>query len=233
MEGKKRDVKSRLGWLKYEKPILHQVDGDREAGQKHQRSHNNLKCRRYCPSAAHSSNTQIQIYCKVNIIIHSKLIRAKLDSGVQCTRIGTDVAQLVLKNSENRVIKRLVKTNAGLKMKKFLKCRMGTKLARMRDIECIIDPTVATKEVVLGMVALKSLSYRFQVGGKDTYQTITKTPKGSQEKRKWSRKTNEEMFPFLDESEAANEEVYGSGPEMDDGDVIYDLDDQDRSIIHW
>lgn len=168
--------------------------------------------------------------CRVDVIMYSRMVKAQIDSGKQNSRIGLDVAKLVLNNSDNKIFKRVVRTAHGLQLKKFLKCRMGTKLSRMRDLECEIDPNLPAKEAVLGMVALKSLNYQFKVGGKDVYQTISEIPIRNPNRKAVQRK--DKRIPFLGEEDLRPKSKERPARQMDeDEDVIYGLEDEEARLI--
>lgn len=162
-------IKARLGPSKHEKranrrtPSGHEVVGLRATDPR--------------PAAlVRTTDERVEkdFVAQVNVILCQKFIKAQINSGIQSTLIGTEVAELVTRRTGKRSLSRFMGRGVNRSLENVITVRLGTRLSRMRDIECVIDPNIPPKSVVLGMRALKSLGYQLVIGGRRAYQaTVT------------------------------------------------------------
>lgn len=163
----------------------------------------NTKYRNSVHSRSASNNTFIEIICHINVIIAEKFVRAKIDSGSQMSRIGSEVARAVIQTTGQRARTRVIDNGYGRGIHKILLVRLGTRLGRMRDIECIIDGKIPPRSAVLGMIAIKSLGYQINIGGRQAYQSIRKVGADRKtqppNKRRQTEREREQGIPFMEE----------------------------------
>lgn len=144
--------------------------------------------------------TEKEFIPQVNVIVCQRFIKARINSGMQETLIGSAVADLVTQSTGQPVYSRTVGIGFQRKPKNMLKVRLGTRLCRMRDLECVIDKSIPSKSAVLGMRALKSLGYQLVVGGRHAYQTVVSKVMKTQENvpTENEEREAENAIPFLD-----------------------------------
>lgn len=157
-------------------------------------------------SATKWEKKQVEEYAsQVNIIICDRFIRARVSSDRQETRIGTEVAQLVKEKTRQQMIKRVMDTGYGRGVQNVLNVRLGTRMSRLRDMDCIIDYQLPPRTAALGMQALKLLGYSITVGGRDAYQTVSvKTVAVSRVRRPTVRESTpkrEKDIPFFEKED--------------------------------
>lgn len=199
MTGKRgSDIKARLG------PI-HQEKKARRASTGNELIHRGISSRIANPRPAAIVRTvedgsEREFFAQVNIIICDKFIKAQIDSGIQTTLIGTAVAELVTQSTGQRSLCRIIGRGENRRSENVLNVRLGTRLSRMRDIECIINTNIGPKSAVLGMKALKSLGYQMVVGGRHSYQTTAtkRTTSNSKQQTEEEEREAEKGIPFFD-----------------------------------
>lgn len=159
-----------------------------------------------------------EFLCMADIIVCGKYVKAQIDSGIQESYVGTDVANLIISRTNQRAVKRVVSTKDGRSLKSVLKVRLGMRESRMRDLDCIVSGNLAPKSARLGMAAIKSLGYRFQIGGKTTYQQVVRKivrRKTRQEDQKPVR--SKRIIPYLEDEDVV------SGLDPEEAQEILDL----------
>lgn len=141
---------------------------------------------------------------QVNVIICEKFIRAKISTDRQETSIGSEVAELVEKTTGRRRTKKAVDLVEGRRIREVIRVRMGTRMGRLRDLDCVVDSQLPPRSACLGMHALKSFGYKIIIGGKMAYQTVrVRTLQRSRNVRAAhqppaTKKKREDMLPFFD-----------------------------------
>lgn len=149
-----------------------------------------------------SSNNVNVMFCTIPIFLCFRKITAALNSGANLTKIGEEIANIAVANGFvkktktffNRSIKKTVNV---------ITMPIGTRVARMRPIECIVDPTTPPMGVVLALPAMKSLGYKIVVD-----RTVAEHHGSgeSNEQRDLSRRTQEEIEEEATEEPFVKEE---------------------------
>lgn len=147
-------------------------------------------------------------------IIHSKHIKAVVNTGSQHSRIGENVYAHVRRNQEVNPKKKLIKTSLGIELVYTVVVRVGIQQDRKYPIEFIVDTKIPASELMLGMTALKTLGYRITVAGQETRERpAAKKPEKPHPKKRVQRRpqpasakynsdSEQDRISFLDEDEA-------------------------------
>lgn len=133
----------------------------------------NSKPESSCHCACQSRNAVVPTYNRntgnINIMLatipvflcHRK-IRAALSSGSSLTKIGEQVADIAISNGCVQKTKTFY-NNGAQKTVKVVTAPIGTRMPRMRFVECVIDPTAPPMGIMLGLPAMKALGYKIVV----------------------------------------------------------------------
>lgn len=102
------------------------------------------------------------MFTSIPIIFYDRKIRAALSCGSTFTKIGKDVANLAISNGCGQR-RKTFEYNGGRRTIRTLIIPMGVRTGRMKPIECIIDRFAPSKGIILGLAAMKALSYRIMI----------------------------------------------------------------------
>lgn len=154
-----------------------------------------------------------QIYIETSILvrIEGKTVKALFNPSSQKTFLGKAVADLVITITEAVPKKLIIRKKRSLESVTYIPVKIGTRRNNVVTVEGYIDKNIAEKTVILGMDAIKSLGFKFYIGGQEAKARIQRvaTSKQANLKRNTPNKpigkkqTNEEddIISFLDEEE--------------------------------
>lgn len=110
-------------------------------------------------------NPQQRIETAVFVKIEGKSVKAWFNPSTQNTLLGKAVADLIIANTAV-VPKRVVLRDLnGLKLASRIPTKMCTRRNNIVTVEGYVAPEIPDKIVVLGMDAIKSLGFKFYIGG--------------------------------------------------------------------
>lgn len=149
------------------------------------------------PAYANVSASNMNVmFCTIPVFLCYRKIKAALNSGSNLTKIGEEIANIAIANGFEKKTKTFFNRTVQ-KTVNVVTVPIGTRIARMRLIECVIDPTTPPMGVVLALPAMKSLGYKIVVD-----RTVAEHHGAgeSSEQHNQSRRSQEEV-----EGEAADE----------------------------
>lgn len=108
--------------------------------------------------------------------IYGKTVRAFLNPSVQETIICEAVATLVKAKTGKDSKKLILRSQGTVKMVYYVKVKMNTRAKNEITVDGIINPNLTEKVIILGMLAIKELGFKFFVGGQEAKAHIRKCP---------------------------------------------------------
>lgn len=101
-------------------------------------------------------------YLEIPVIVCFKRVPARLDCASVVTRVGMDIGNLVMANgaSYREVTTRI---DGKQRIMKTLLVPLGVRVGRMKRVSCVIDPDLPPRIVILGLPAIKMLSFRMTI----------------------------------------------------------------------
>lgn len=99
------------------------------------------------------------MYVSVPLIIFCKRFTALVNSCSSITKIGSEVANRAVANGFEKKSKILI-LGPIQKRIETVTIPLGTRMTRLKSVECVIDPTASPLSVTLGLQALMSFGYR-------------------------------------------------------------------------
>lgn len=102
------------------------------------------------------------MFATIPLYLFCKRYKATIDMRSSLTKVGEDVAKTAMANGYSIKEKTLILGNTR-KMVKVVTIMLGTRMERLKPIECIVDNFTPTGGVVLGLCAMATLGYRLVV----------------------------------------------------------------------
>lgn len=145
-------------------------------------------------------NSDAIFLCLLDIIICGKYVRAQVKTGDQRAYLGTEVANLVKQVTNTKPVRKAIKTESGICMKDVLMVPMGTRLAEMIEIECLIDDRIPKRSATIGLQTLRALGYQILVGGRQTYERVIIDVGETAQLTNEGVTSQEKEIPYLEDS---------------------------------
>lgn len=155
------------------------------------------------------------MYDTVPLFIFCKRFTAIVNCGTSMTKIGSEVATRAVANGFEKKEKLLVlgDTQKRVQMVTIL---LGTRMARLQPVDCVIDPLMHPMSITLGLQALSQIGYRMvidQVATEHHRGTSTNAARQENNMRPENiadeRFAEEEVVAFLTDAERREMETWG------------------------
>lgn len=148
----------------------------------------------------------------VLVTVCKKRVRAVIRSGVQESRIGNGVFELINKNGRLNPKRKVIKTITGLELAQTVMINVSIKENQKYNIECVIDRKIPKNEMSLGLKAMVKLGFRISIAGQEcrtrkitmkrTANNGMKRDRGVKNKDNKEEDNDDDRISFLDEQEA-------------------------------
>ena len=101
----------------------------------------------------------------VPVIVHQKLVRARINTGAQETVVGVEIERFV--NQEFGVTSQefVVRNTEGSTLIREIRLQIGMRPGRMKTVVCRVDESVPPYSMSLGMVGMETLEMEMRLGG--------------------------------------------------------------------
>lgn len=102
------------------------------------------------------------MFATIPLFVCGRQITATLNSGTTITKVGQEVANMAITSGCYQRLKTFAFKDRA-KTTNVLTIPMGTRMARLKAIECIVDKSVPPLGLILGLGAMKGLGYKIIV----------------------------------------------------------------------
>lgn len=141
--------------------------------------------------------------------VEGKLVRAVVNTGVQETRIGSEVLEYLKSQRAVNGAKSVIKSVKGMETLFKTEVKIGDK-RHLYDLECFVDKSIPKCEMIIGFRALIKLGYRVTVCGQEGLQRQQRVCEEPRKKisKEHRREREDDEISFLDEEEKSRLEEW-------------------------
>lgn len=106
----------------------------------------------------------VSMFVTVPLYLFNRRFTAAVDCFTGRTKIGKELAELAISNDFAQKTK-LVTFGGTEKRVQYITIHMGTRITRLKPVDCVIDDKIPPRGIIIGLRALASIGYRLQVDG--------------------------------------------------------------------
>lgn len=145
----------------------------------------------------------------VFVTVYGKTVRALFNPCVQETLISPGVFRWINESSGQTARRVILRRTHSLRMVSSIKMKIGMKRNRQIEIDGVIEDKLKEIVIVLGMRAIRSLGFKFSIGGQEAKMRVNKCVTWKRTAKKVKKiqpvrpkDDDEDAISFLDEEEA-------------------------------